>query len=56
MRLTFEQWKQQVNNVLLVLVGLDSECLPDVDYYTWYSQGTSPTAAAKRAIKIGGSF
>ena len=56
MKLTYEQWKRQVDNVLLVLVGLESECLPDVDYSAWYRQGVSPTAAAKRAIKIGGSF
>ena len=56
MKLTFEQWKKQVNNILLVLVGLDSECLPDVDYYSWYQNGDSPTRAARRAIRIGGSF
>lgn len=56
MKLTFEQWMRQVNNILVVLVHMESEDLPDVDYSTWYQQGLSPTRAAKKAIRIGGSY
>lgn len=51
-KLTFEQWKKLVDQAVVALCGLSSDDLPDVDYYTWYSQGVTPKAAAKKAIHL----
>ena len=50
-KLTFDQWKRLVDTALEQTVGLDSESLPDCDYYTWWSAGVTPLVAARRAVK-----
>ena len=48
---TFEQWMKEVDRLLLKKHGIDSGCLPDVDYHAWYDQRVKPEVAAKRAVK-----
>jgi hypothetical protein len=49
---TFEQWLDEVDKKLReLLMGLTHEDLPDCCYYSWYEEGVSPAAAAKKAIK-----
>jgi hypothetical protein len=50
-KLSFEAWKTKVDAWISQLCGLDSESLPDVDYYAWYTEGCSAKIAAYRAIR-----
>lgn len=49
-KLSFDQWKRMVDTLLTDSCGLDSESLPDVDYYTWWSAGVTPDAACRRVL------
>lgn len=51
-RRSFTDWKREVNEYLIRLCGLDADCLPDVDYYSYYEQKTTPERAARKAIRI----
>lgn len=48
---SFEEWMEKVNKILVRKTGMYSNDLMDVDYYRMYKDGTSPSAAASRAIK-----
>lgn len=50
-RVSFEEWKVQVNHIVEGLAGLSCDDLPDVDYYSWYEEHLTPKAAARRAIR-----
>lgn len=50
-QLTFEQWKNQVDEWLISSTGMTSEDLPDIDYFGLYEAGDSPKQAAKEAIR-----
>lgn len=53
----YEKWKRCVDHYISkVLVGLDSECLPDYDYYSAYMSGDTPMTAAFAAIKAAKDF
>lgn len=47
---TFETWKKMVDLYIEIIVGLDSESLPDAPYYRWFEEGMSPKKAAVKAI------
>ena len=51
MKITFEQWKKQVDKNISVFCGLTSDDLADCCYMQWYEDGVKPLSAAKRAIK-----
>jgi len=52
-RMSFEQWKEIVNYQIRILTKqlFDSTTLPDIDYFSLYSQQTTPKQAAKLAIR-----
>jgi hypothetical protein len=50
-RLTFEEWKQQVNRWVWQYAGLSLNDLPDCCYADWYDAGTATMLAARRAIR-----
>ena len=50
-RLDFSEWRVQVNRELYKICTLTAEDLPDCDYWRWWDRGTTPAAAAKRAMK-----
>ena len=52
---TFEAWVNEVHKYL-DLVGLSIDDLPDCPYRDWYDDGTSPKAAAGRAIRRAGDL
>lgn len=55
MKLTFEQWLKKVDEILEdLLVGLNSQDLPDMNYRDYYDEGTSPKRMAKIAMKNAG--
>jgi hypothetical protein len=51
MKMTFEQWKNEVNKNISAICGMVSDDLPDCCYLDWYQDGVKPASAAKRAIK-----
>jgi hypothetical protein len=50
MRMSFEQWKAEVDAEMIRLSSMDSEGVDDWDYYTAYNNRVSPKVAAKRAL------
>jgi hypothetical protein len=50
-RLTFEQWKKEVDIALLAKCAMDSECLPDWGYRDAYDDGINPRTAASLALR-----
>lgn len=56
MKLTYEQWRKQVDEELLKLSGLDGDDLPDWDYRLGYQEEMSPRAAARKVIAAARNF
>jgi len=54
MKLTFEQWKQQVNTWMIKLAGVDCDDIEDWDYFIAWDCGMSSKQAAKKALKAAG--
>ena len=48
---TFEEWKGEVDEVLLDVCQMESDCLVDVNYREMFSQKKSPKFAAKVALR-----
>ncbi len=46
MKLTFDQWKQEVDAWISRIMGLTSDDLPDWDYWKAWDSGMSARAAA----------
>jgi hypothetical protein len=56
-RLTFEQWRVQVDGEVGRRVGLSVDDLEDVALADWYEDGMSAKVAARKAIAhSGGAF
>lgn len=51
MKYTFEQWKKLVDAELERKCGMDSDFLPDWDYWNAWDSGMSPKSAAVQVIK-----
>ena len=51
MKMTFEEWKCQVDQHLMNLCGMESDDIDDWDYYVAWEDGRSPMAAAKQALE-----
>lgn len=47
----FESWLKMVDDACWAYAGLSKDDLPDVCYRDWYDAGTSPQAAARKAIR-----
>jgi hypothetical protein len=50
-RQTFEEWKQEVNDILLHRLGIDADDLPDYPYRRDYEDGATPRQVAARTVK-----
>lgn len=56
-KLSYDEWKELVNKCIEGIThGMDSEWIPDYDYYKEYTAGTSPAVTAARALKAARSF
>ena len=51
MKKSFDQWLQEVDDILERKLQLDHNEMADVNYKEWYENGVSPKTAATRAIK-----
>lgn len=51
MKKCFAVWMAAVDAAIAAKYGLDSNDLPDCDYYSWWASGMSAAAAAKKALK-----
>jgi len=49
---SFTAWRAHVDIILEQTTGLDSNGLPDMPYFDWWSDGLTALQAAKRALKI----
>lgn len=49
-KLTFDEWKAQVDIEISNRCGLTADDLPDVDYMSMFEDGESPKHAALEAI------
>lgn len=49
--MSFKEWKEEVNKIVIREVGLSCDDLPDVPYHDWYTDKVSIKIAAKRVIK-----
>lgn len=47
----FREWKKSVDQYLLKTVGLSSDGLPDIDYWSYWNRKKSPKSTAKAAIR-----
>lgn len=56
-RLTFEQWKSQVDNHIATMTGgFSGDDLPDWGYRDAYDNYLPPLTAAKRVVKAAKDF
>ena len=55
-RLTFDEWKKKVDDVIFKLYGLTSDGLPDFDYLQCYKNKVTPETTARRAIRWAQTF
>lgn len=55
-RMEYDKWKAMVEVILVRLIGIDSEAIPDFDYRKAYTAGKSPWATAKAAIAAAKRF
>jgi hypothetical protein len=55
-RLSFEQWKDEVEKALVKISGMDSESFPDWGYKEAWERGMTPLAAAKKALRAAEKF
>lgn len=55
-KMTFEEWKERVNERVEMMTGIDCDCLPDWDYWMAWDQGMSPSRAAIETIKQAKEF
>jgi hypothetical protein len=51
MKMSFIDWKPEVDRQMDRLFGVVSDDLPDMPYYDWYEQGLSPKRAAQLAVR-----
>ena len=51
LKVTFEDWKRKVNQIIESSMGISADDLPDCPYYDWYIDEISPSRAAAKAIK-----
>jgi hypothetical protein len=58
MRLSYEEWKALVDKMIggITKTDMDSEWIPDYDYYKEYVAGTSPARAAAKALQASRNF
>lgn len=54
MKQTFEQWKKEVERIVVKTAGLGCDDFQDWDYYSAYADGTSPSEAAEMALDAAG--
>ena len=54
--MTFQEWKKKVDASIEKKCGLDSDGLPDWDYYTAWQEGVTPSSAATQAIRAAREF
>jgi len=54
--MSFDFWRKKVDSFLLEISGMDSDCLPDYDYYSAYLAGDTPLRAALDALEAAESF
>lgn len=52
---TFETFMNKVNNILIRNIMLDSEDLPDIDYYTLYEDGYTPQETVEEVLYESGA-
>ena len=50
-KLSFEEWLKEVDEILWSKVGLSKDDLPDCSYRDWYDEGMSPVRAAGKAVR-----
>lgn len=53
-RLTFEQWLNEIDTLLIADTGLDHNDFPDCNYAIWYEDGVSVRTAARKVIRNAG--
>ena len=51
MKLTWRQWMDKVNAVIVQRTGLGADDLDDFCYRDWYDNGETATNAARAAIR-----
>lgn len=51
MKQTFLDWKRQVESKLIGICGMESDDIPDYDYYTDYHNDRTPMESAWLAFK-----
>jgi len=56
MRMTFDQWKKQVDLYLQELCGMEADDLPDWGYRDAWEDDCTPKMAARRAISAARNF
>jgi hypothetical protein len=49
--LSFEDWKYEVNKVVLRLCGMECDDLPDFDYYASWMDGRKVEQTAKSVVR-----
>lgn len=47
----FAEWKSAVNHFVLAATGLDTDALPDYDYWKDFNKNVRPGLTAKRVIR-----
>jgi len=55
-RLTYDQWKAEVDKIVQAKVGCCCDDLPDWDYSTAFDNKVAPMAAANAVIKAAKGF
>lgn len=53
-KVSFEEWKRQLDALLRAKYGLESSDLADCAYRDWYERGVSAKSAARKALRENG--
>lgn len=43
--MSFNSWKKRVNNILISILGMPADCLPDANWRTYYDEEMDPVEA-----------
>ena len=50
-QLSFDEWKTQVNIIVIRLSGMECDDLPDFDYYQDYQDSIPPSQTAHNVVE-----
>jgi hypothetical protein len=54
--MSFNDWMDKVNEEIAQIIMLDSDDLPDLDYFAMFEDNATPQQAARKALENAGFY